>query len=992
MTGYNSYGWRWTPTLLVALLAFPISAVASPTSGAIFGRVIDQDTHQPLDGVTVVASGPQGDQAILTDAKGQYELRGLVIGDYLVRFFRGAVAIEHSATVLMDQTVRVNARLPSAPEAVQTIAVTQRAPAIDVGSTRVGVTLNRDFAANVPNGLSVSDLLEKAPGATSDATGLVLSGGTGLENTYYLDGLNITSLKNGALGTNLFVPFLDEVEIVSAGYGAEYGRALGGVVNMATKSGSNEWHASAFSYLSPGAFSGGQQRIASRGSSLTGVTEPDYSTTLGAEVGGPIIKNKLFFWVGYAPEIIHNHLVQYADRFVEHVDPSTRQPDGTQANNPDGTPTTVPLYRNSYAGQTTNQHYAGKLTWKLTPEQTLSLSLYGIYSQKQYMQGANMDYMAGMSNEKTRTNDITARWTAAFFERRWRLDATLGMHIEQFSNRPVFPAAAQVNFVEWDTTATSLADFNPSVAGQCAGNSATGFNPCPVYGYQSGGYGEMEDINAFRLAGQLKSTNIFHAAGLHELKYGFDGEFVQYGDKVWYSGPDGSRVLTYSSETGNTYYSLFQLPPGVQVSQLSSPSGLLSAPYYQDAIQATTRQFNTGLFLQESYSPLSHLTFNLGVRWEMQRMQDYQGNTALSINDNIAPRVGVVFDPSKEGRSKIFAHYGRYYESIPMNLAARGFAGLGSLASSGPPFGSDSNPTILSSADLAVQKGLKGSYNDEVVVGGQYEVLQDLVIGTTLIYRWLGRAIEDMYDREHPNDGPTIVGNPAGATRTYQALQFTANKRFARRWFLAGSYTLSRLRGNYVGLYDADNNQLNPNQSTQYDAPGIMVNRNGPLPNDRPHLIRLDGYYTQPFGHSSLTAGLGFVGRSGQPLNALGGFQATADNDSYILPRGSMGRTPFVTRFDLHLAYRRSVLGRLSAEVFFDIFNLFNQRTVLTQDQVYTADQVTPISGGSKADLQNLTTTDANNNVVPVTKNPNFLMPTSYQAPISGRLGVRVFF
>jgi hypothetical protein len=249
-----------------------------------------------------------------------------------------------------------------------------------------------------------------------------------------------------------------------------------------------------------------------------------------------------------------------------------------------------------------------------------------------------------------------------------------------------------------------------------------------------------------------------------------------------------------------------------------------------------------------------------------------------------------------------------------------------------------------------------------------------------------------MYDREHPNDGPTIVGNPAGATRTYQALQFTANKRFARRWFLAGSYTLSRLRGNYVGLYDADNNQLNPNQSTQYDAPGIMVNRNGPLPNDRPHLIRLDGYYTQPFGHSSLTAGLGFVGRSGQPLNALGGFQATADNDSYILPRGSMGRTPFVTRFDLHLAYRRSVLGRLSAEVFFDIFNLFNQRTVLTQDQVYTADQVTPISGGSKADLQNLTTTDANNNVVPVTKNPNFLMPTSYQAPISGRLGVRVFF
>jgi hypothetical protein len=197
---------------------------------------------------------------------------------------------------------------------------------------------------------------------------------------------------------------------------------------------------------------------------------------------------------------------------------------------------------------------------------------------------------------------------------------------------------------------------------------------------------------------------------------------------------------------------------------------------------------------------------------------------------------------------------------------------------------------------------------------------------------------------------------------------------------------LSRLRGNYVGLYDADNDQRDPNLSTQYDKPGIMVNRSGPLPNDRPHLIRLDGYYTFPFAASSLTTGLGFVGRSGQPLSALGSFQSPEDNDAFILPRGSMGRTPFVTRFDLHLGYRSSLSGKLSAEAFLDIFNLFNQRTVLTQDQEYTADFVTPIPGETKADLNNLTATGA------VHANPNFLMPTSYQAPISGRLGLRVFF
>jgi len=993
MICHKSCVWRWLPVAAVAMLAFSSSAVASPTSGTIFGRVVDRDTRQSLDGVTVVASGPQGEQAALTDAKGQYELRGLPIGDYVVRFFRGSVAIEHSATVLMDQTVRVNARLPSAPEAVQTIAVTQRAPAIDVGSTRVGVTLNREFAANVPNSLSLSGLLEKTPGAFSDPVGLALSGGTGLENAYYLDGFNITGLKDGALGANLFVPFLEEVEVVSAGYGAEYGHALGGVVNLATKSGTNEWHGSAFSYLAPGAFSGTQQRVVSRSTSLTGVTAPDYTTNLGAEVGGPIIKDKLFIWVGYAPEITRNHLVQYADKFVEHVDPTTHQPDGTQANNPDGTPMTVPLYQRSYPGETTTQHYAGKLTWKIAPEQTLSLSLYGIYSQQEYMRGANMDYLAGMTNEKTSSTDITARWMAAFFQRRWRLDATLGMHIEQYERRSPFQDMEQLRDVNWFTP-PSLAQFNPNVANQCA-DSATGFQSCPLGGYQSGGYGTMYDVSAFRLAGQIKSTNIFHGGGLHELKYGFDGEFVQYQDKAWNSGPDGGRASITMLE-GDTYYSsLFRLPAGMLVSQLDpSQWSLLLGKYYQDSIQATTQQYNSAVFFQESYSPLSNLTVNLGVRWETQHLQDYLGNTALNIYDNIAPRVGVIFDPSKEGRSKIFAHYGRYYESIPMALSDRGFGGLGTLisAGSGPSLADAVPKQVLTGDMLTVQNGLKGSYNDEIVVGGQYEVVRDLVAGVTFIDRWLGRAIEDTYDPNNPGGGPTVLANPAGATRTYQAVQLTANKRFARRWFLASSYTWSRLRGNYVGLYSADNDQHDPNQSTQFDALGIMVNRNGPLPNDRPHLIRLDGYYTRPLVHSSLTAGLGFVGRSGQPLNALGSFQGPGDNDSFILPRGSMGRTPFVTRFDLHLAYRRSLPGKLSAEAFLDIFNLFNQRTVLTQDQMYTADYATPIAGGSKADLKNLTVSDANGNFVPATKNPNFLMPTSYQAPISGRLGVRVSF
>jgi len=1020
----------WFALTLILVLALTLSSVAeaAPIKGSVLGQVRDLDTGEGVPGATVIAVGPEGDTATITDGKGNYEFRALPIGSYIMRFHRNDVVTERPARVSVDKTVRVNMRMPAVSGETQAAALPYAPPLIDVGSSRIGTTFSSEFMANVPNqGGDATSLIQKTPGAYNEpiqispgasVPGLSLSGGTGADNAYYLEGLNVTALRDGLLGTNPNILFLEEAEVISAGYGAEYGQALGGVVNMALKSGTNEWKGSAYSWVQPGWAAGSAKRVLSRSTVLSGVTEPDYTTQMGVEVGGPIIKDRVFLWLGYVPEVSRSHFVQYVDRF-------SAGPNGDIASNPDGSPVTENLFTRVIPGESTTHNYAGKLTWRVRPEHELSLSLVGVRNDNEYMRGANMDLLAGMTHEDTNRQDIIARWQSALFDRKWRIDASLGLHTESYSRHSPYGDAESMNDVTWDNS-PSLTQFNPSLSSLCSDPANPTFDRCPAQGYQSGGIGQLRDLSGYRLAGQIKSTHVFSGLGTHELKYGIDYEYIQYDDKRWNSGLDGSRgsiaMLGSATDYSPQELSLYRLPYGMNSADVTDPS-LLSTQYYQNFIRAKTHAQNGALFIQESYVPISNLTINVGFRWEEQRFYDYLGNRVLTLGssslnnalDAIAPRIGIVYDPTKEGRSKIYAHYGRYYESVPMDLVNRAFGGEGVAVSYTDP--TDPNcPNghcvySVSGDRLRIQPNLKGSYNNEVVFGGQYQRWTDFVVGASLIYRWLGSAIEDTGGMLFPSDptqlpsGATTLANPSDPkpVRTYKAIQLTANKRFARNWFFAGSYTYSRTEGNYAGLYSADSKQLDPNLTTQYDVAELMVNRKGPLPNDRPHVIHLDGYYQYYLGRHGLTPGLSFVGYSGTPVTPLGWAPLMGEDETFILPRGSAGRTPFVTQLDAHFSYRTKLSNGFSVEGFVDIFNVLNRRTALTVDAEYTVDRVLPQSAGTP--LTQVPVVDGSgkcagadaNGVCPATptyasKNLNYLQPTSFQAPITGRLGMRVWF
>ena len=226
---------------------------------------------------------------------------------------------------------------------------------------------------------------------------------------------------------------------------------------------------------------------------------------------------------------------------------------------------------------------------------------------------------------------------------------------------------------------------------------------------------------------------------------------------------------------------------------------------------------------------------------------------------------------------------------------------------------------------------------------------------------------------------------------------------------MQASYTYSRTVGNYPGSISYDNGQIDPNISSQYDLIELLANRRGKLPQDRPHSIKLDGHYTFDLGpRDALTLGARIRMLSGTPTNALGAHYLYGPDESFLLPRGVLGRSDVEHGIDVHVAYGRALSPRVKAEVFVDVFNLYDKQGTFEVDRTYapavrtaiaggtggSPNNVNPIAGGSYEDLLWAKTIDARGveTSVPTARNPNFGKPVSRYAPTSARIGFRVTF
>jgi hypothetical protein len=990
--------------VVLSTVIFATGAQAQTGVSVLTGTVIDASTRQPVPDVVVTATSPalQGEQVVVTDRTGLYRVPQLPPGVYLLRFEKETYRplSRSRIDVAADQVLRFNVELLPETAGTETVTVIGSPPTVDIASSAIGTTVTPEFMNNLavarPGGLgganrSFDSLATTAPQVGADFYGVAFNGASSPENIFFINGISVNNPGYGTLGTPLTAEFMDEIRVVTGGYMPEYGRSTGGVISAITRSGGNEFHGSVFGTFTPGALAGRPGTVPGATPGIQGAREVGNFGDIGATLGGYILRDRLWFFAG----------IQWSAQRYIYSRSFNRVMNGQLEAIPDST-----QRRN---GDERSINYIGKLTYLISSDHRLSLSVFGTptsggstggvslrnRSSNRVSFGPTLLTLGTFNTINNRSKfdslDIAGEVNSAFLDKRLLLEVRLGAHFQRDSflpgdgsglddieNPSVLAGVPRVRSPGGIGTPVYELDSDvpSSVRSACAEQGAS----CDVFGYQTGGPGKLETLDFESYQARAVLAYLVTAAGHHVLKVGFDGQINKYTHDQTYSG--GASYVDgqdFQDAQGRS-------PPAGTVADGRRYGYLSGTDVIADTLRIQIRSKSTilGGFIQDSWSVLDKVTLNLGIRYDALTQQQNDGKTRLSLEDQVSPRLGVVWDPTQQGRSKLFANYARYYEYIPLDISDRSLGGVEAqivgLHDCNPltdgrkgcdartrPDGSNYINGVATQAPVRkwvplsqpyasyIDPDLKSPADDEIVAGAEYEVLPNARAALTYTYRNLVRTVEDM----SPNDGATyFIGNPGEriadtfprASRSYHAVTVLFAKSFSDLWLAQASYTWARLRGNYEGLIDAQQlgafgtPQLDPNINATFDLRSLLLNQTGSLPSDVTHTVKLylakEVVLTPVFG---VTLGGSFTASSGAPINALGANPFYGPGQVYILERGSAGRLPWVTSLDLRvgLNYRLGKDSVVTAAV--EAFNLFNSQRPVAVNENYTRGFVTPI-------------------------------------------------
>ncbi len=983
--------WKLTSIALGASLCLCTGVMAQSSDGSLFGRAAAGSAVV----ITNVETGTT--RQIKAEADGKFSFTKLPPGQYRVS----------SGSVVRNVSVAMGSGTEVSLDDSQRIEVTgsRVRSVIEESSSESNSLFTQEQIQALPVSRSVDAVALLAPGTVKgddlgDGLKLPSFGGASVaENGYYINGLDVTNIRNFLSYAQLPFDAIGQVQVKTGGYGAEYGRSLGGVVSQVTKRGTNEWKGGVSLYWEPRALRSAGRDIADKEAERAGLPYVFNSADLYdnrsyvAYAGGPLIKNKLFVFAA----------VDVKDNKTE-------------------------LFNQSSSETTTNRKPNGmvKLDWSINDNHLLEWT--SIENRRSY---TYTDY--------TNTKDYRT-----YHEGVGRVSASLGggdVHIAKYTG-----------YLTSDLTVSALAGRVTDKRLKTYGARQQG-KDCPVVletnlaeiGCWTGpfpGLGDKDPLapddrdvrNSFRLDGE-------YTLGAHTIRAGLDNQRFQ------------SSEAGGSTYTGGHYYRYFVVGADGKINGVTGFKP--GTQYVRDRILGSTSGVyevkNSAFYLEDSWKLGKKFMLYGGLRWESFENMNGDGDAFVEKKNLLAPRMGFAWDVQGDSSLKVFGNAGRYYIPVASNTNIRATRGevfihrYYQFASRDPrtqgPVGLTEQigkPQINSSGDLpdpgtVADTQLKPMNQDELILGIQKALSKNLALGVKVTHRKINAGMDDYCDHTRiaawlaanvdknyednlaqcvlmnpgedlnlkvdvKGDGKLVdVRIPAAAlglaryTRTYSSLELSLEKPFDGKWGLQGSYTYSKSKGTAEGYVQSNLNQTDAGVTQDFDFGSFSDGANGYLPNDRRHVIKLFGNYQLT---PEVRLGFNTTLASGRPLSCIGYVPPTVPDfegaSSYtsasayycikdpnkpavLVQRGSVGRTPWTKTLDLSVAYTPN-WGNKKVTLQADVFNLLNSQT---------ATELNEVQDYSRA---------ASNGAPPYRVSQNYLSPTSMQTPRYVRLTARYEF
>lgn len=925
-------------------LCFVGAAIGAETGGLRI--TITGSGGAPLVGATVKVSSPSSlvTKTGVTAADGTINLNGLdPATNYTVEVVATGYSNFSANNVAVVSGKNLSLGYSLGATTLDTVVVTGASlAAVDTTSATVSTVLTLDQVESLPTSRNYQSYLQLVPGVKPSASGNPSSKsgvnyadvggaiGVSTDNLYYIDGVNVTDPLTGTFGANLNSEIIQEMQVLTGGIPAEFAGGAGLISKVITKSGGNDFHGSINYYLQ-------NSNLVADNKHLSANKFSTYDAAL--TLGGPIIKDKLWFFASYQKK--------------------SREEDVTDAVSQDFMRTVSQDSKLAF----------GKLTWQITDSDRVTATFF---NDPQTQNGSLNPQTVNSRSTITEQGGDNYKLEYSHDWENLSLGAYAYKHEGELSS--LAATSDPFNNVAYHTDRSSKTNADLNMGG--SGSNTFTSRDNKEFGFNLDYY-------------------LYTDLGDHSFRAGFQRSEGSYTERVAYlgAGAAGARYTSISAADAGVTLDQFlssgygwrgtRQITGTDLARIMEVTGLteaqLRAKTFSDTTGNPDGQVNmyrifqsenegqgytvtskqTAMFLQDQWT-MGQWSANIGARFERNELVNSSGDSIHKFDWDIAPRVSLTYDLNGDGRSKVWAFYGRYYDPIRADMAD--FAG----AVTGPTYDEQINIDGTwytyrqrGPGDAAMAPTTKTPYTDELMLGYATTFGKDVGLSITVTSRKTRDLMEDydlgLYSDPDAECGGAVAcpdsifyipysyfgysGNPGtnyvigtlvGGKRNYTGFEVTLQKFKSDSWQAAATYTYNSAKGNSNSDGNADFQgdwiALDPRAPNQY----------GPQPGNIKHQFKAWGSYEFDFGlelsgvfnwnsGALYSRTYSLYGRNLPEMSD--GYEYGDVFDSWILPDTVGAETgPSYYTLDLRAKYSRPLpVGKL--EVFLDVFNILDKQS-----------------------------------------------------------------